>query len=287
MIKIWSTETALRATQTGHGILIRAPLAAVGVCTSAAWRLWSPFGLFAVLYKHERPPLNRNTLCHFLPSKIIQQEFWSNISHKTTLTQRCLVSLHNLLSSKCFPNILGPDTDNCFHYNNSVLLWWTGFSAQQSLLRSVRPEFCPWTKVLLWSCGSKASSHRLTDAVTLHRWSQILMLEFSFWCLANLSQSDQEVSSREHSAIHTHDLHVLPNHNPASVFVWWSWTLADTRGLQIFSWNELLFDLPGVIFISITVEFNPSGRISWCCVYFTKRGLKVEFYGACFNSCRF
>lgn len=75
MIKIWSTETALRATQTGHGILIRAQLAAAGVCTSAAWSLWSPFGLFVVLYKHERPLLNRNTLCHFLPSKIIQQEF--------------------------------------------------------------------------------------------------------------------------------------------------------------------------------------------------------------------
>lgn len=44
MIKIWSIETALTGTQTGHGILIRAQLTEVAVCTTML-KMKAPFNL--------------------------------------------------------------------------------------------------------------------------------------------------------------------------------------------------------------------------------------------------
>lgn len=44
MIKIWSIETALTGTQTGHGILIRVQLTEVAVCTTLL-KMKAPFDL--------------------------------------------------------------------------------------------------------------------------------------------------------------------------------------------------------------------------------------------------
>lgn len=45
MIKIWSPETAPTGTQTGHGILIRAQLTEVAVCTTLL-KIKAPFDLY-------------------------------------------------------------------------------------------------------------------------------------------------------------------------------------------------------------------------------------------------